>query len=87
MCTYHWAFALLHQGLPGLQEHCASMMHSKLAEVEYYDDAGHVCTLESFQNTFWKPFIVTEEERQEACTLTFEHEQPAASGGDSLSGF
>ncbi len=62
-------------------------MHSKLAEVEHYDDAGHVCTLESFQNTFWKPFIVTEEERQEACTLTFEHEQPAASGGDSLSGF
>ncbi|DBB06874.1 TPA: hypothetical protein ACH3X3_009533 [Trebouxia sp. C0006] len=48
---------------------------------------GHVCTLESFQNAFWKPFIVTEEERQEACTLTFEHEQPAASGGDSLSGF
>ncbi|DBA85742.1 hypothetical protein WJX77_001343 [Trebouxia sp. C0004] len=48
---------------------------------------GHVCTLESFQNAFWKTFIVTEEERQEACTLTFEHEQPAASGGDSLSGF
>ncbi len=63
------------------------MMNSKLAEVECYDDAGHVCTLESFQNTFWKPFIVTEEERQDACTLTFEHEQPAASGGDSLSGF
>ena len=49
--------------------------------------AGHVCTLETFQNTYWKPFIVTEKERQEACTLTFEHEQPAASGGDSLSGF
>lgn len=48
---------------------------------------GHLCTLEAFQNTYWKPFIVTEEERQEACTLTFEHEQPAASGGDSLSGF
>ena len=63
------------------------MMYSNFAEVQSYDDAGHVCTLESFQNTFWKPFIVTEEERQEACTLTFEHEQPAASGGDSLSGF
>lgn len=49
--------------------------------------AGHVCTLEAFQDTYWKPFIVTEEERQEACTLTFEHEQPAGSGGDSLSGF
>ena len=49
--------------------------------------AGHLCTLESFQNTYWKPFIVTEEERHEACSLTFEHEQPAASGGDSLSGF
>lgn len=49
--------------------------------------AGHVCTLEAFQDNYWKPFIVTEEERQEACTLTFEHEQPAGSGGDSLSGF
>lgn len=49
--------------------------------------AGHVCTLEAFQDNYWKPFTVTEEERQEACTLTFEHEQPAGSGGDSLSGF
>lgn len=65
-------------------------MHMQLAPrpAERVDiGAGHVCTLESFQDTFWKPFIVTEEERQEACTLTFEHEQPAASGGDSLSGF
>ena len=65
-------------------------MHMQLAprRAECVDIcAGHVCTLESFQDTFWKPFIVTEEERQEACTLTFEHEQPAASGGDSLSGF
>ena len=31
MCTNHWAVALVHQGL---QEHCAGVMHGKLAEVE-----------------------------------------------------
>ena len=49
--------------------------------------ADSVCTLEAFQDTYWKPFIMTEEQRLEACKVTFEHEQPAASGGDSLSGF
>ena len=64
---------------------CVHMLEDLNVQVDLA--AGHVCTLEAFQNTYWKPFIVTEEERQEACTLTFEHEQPAASGGDSLSGF
>ena len=49
--------------------------------------ADSVCSLEAFQDTYWKPFIMTEEQRSEACKVTFEHEQPAASGGDSLSGF
>lgn len=62
--------------------HMLEIVHVKAVLI-----VGHVCTLEAFQNTYWKPFIVTEEQRQEACTLTFEHEQPAASGGDSLSGF
>jgi hypothetical protein len=78
-------FELWERGSGKQKEHYVRVLHNGQEISLPHMKPGRVCTLEDFEATYFRPFIVSKEEHEDLCAVTFGHEQPAGSG-DAVQG-